>query len=704
MLRPKVGGGVSANSFDGRPSIVSHSISFDNRADAEAFAAKFPKSLHLRVTPILGSRKESYRDAGEGPMPDATAVQFHAALLSTKGNERNETGIARYHKYMEVLENEGVNLPWKSSTAYPTRADFETAIGPELAPTKAVEVEMPSKPVAPALHRVPMEFREAAMADVPKYIEDDKYYFQQKVDGIRGQLVLDPGKAPWFRSKSGDQLVNSTAAKVSTPLLKKRGAGSPEGSPAVTIDGEMLDGKWYVFDMTVAGSEGLPWETRMEMAESWVKSMNDAGIDQIVALPTARTPAEKKALFDAIKASGGEGVMMKRRDAAYKFGQRTDQILKAKITSTADVVVMERNVDGKENAVVGVYRNGKLERVANVPTQGKGNPQVGDVLEVEYLWAHPGTKLLTQARIKKARPDKDPLTATDTQFRYVNKDVLDLPDATPAAPGAAPAWESPEAVAELNEIRAGMAQMAAAWRRYDDFSTGKGAARNYSKWVHQSHASAAYKEYEALRAEWEPRNAAWTEKYQFDGWPADEVTPDAYWDSRPAVSVARVGALDAKTWNSIRDSYVVKDDQTTGHNASLRSDAPSSAAKTWRAKVSRMVRDSRTTSDAVVYRTAAFTPDFISQLVPGAVLTDPGFMSTGSSEAASFMYATTRVQQTAGSRAIYFHIRVPAGTPAADVMYGEVVLDYGNSMKILEAGMVGDRPTVVVQLMPKEAL
>ena len=281
-------------------------------------------------------------------------------------------------------------------------------------------------PPAATKFRVPMRFESAPLEDVPKYIADPNYFFQQKVDGIRGQLVIEPGKKPWFRSSNGGTLVSDTAAKVVNPMLKKLGE-LPSDGPSYTIDGEMLDGKWYVFDMTVDGHEKVPWEERMAIAQEWVNQVQFSGIGQVEALPTARTAKEKQALWDAVNASGGEGVMMKRRDAKYQYGGKTGEILKGKITATADAVVMERNRGGKANAVLGVYKNGKLTEIGSVPTDGKekdGPIKVGDVLEVEYLWAHPTTGKISQGRIKKKRPDKDPLTATADQLRFVNKQVL----------------------------------------------------------------------------------------------------------------------------------------------------------------------------------------------------------------------------------------------------------------------------------------
>lgn len=291
------------------------------------------------------------------------------------------------------------------------------------------EEEKPSKPApAGSTFRVPMTFNEAPVADVPKYIDDPDWFFQQKVDGIRGQLVIEPGKKPWFRSKSGQQLQSSSAAKITGPMLAKLGQQSDYEGPTYTIDGELLDGKWYVFDVAVDGSEQQPWEQRMATAEAWVSEMHKLGLKNIQALPVARTPEEKRKLWDAVHASGGEGVMMKRRSAPYSYGQRVSHTLKAKITSTADVVVMARNLEGKENAQIGIQIGGKLTPIGTVSMQGKekgGAVNVGDVIEVEYLWANPANHNLQQPRMVKRRPDKAPSEATAEQLRFVSKEVID---------------------------------------------------------------------------------------------------------------------------------------------------------------------------------------------------------------------------------------------------------------------------------------
>jgi hypothetical protein len=733
---------------DGQPTYIENHFTFQTKEEADAFAALFPKSLRVRSSSL--STQKQYHPELEGTGPVKLGyVTFDVKFSPTKGNDANETGANRYRKFMAKLDELGYDVKWRPSPSFKTREEFEAAlegnsssappipdvdstpeltevpstpeaVKPLLAPLTAIEPESKSVKVA-GPKKIPMEFKEAAVADVPKYAADDNYYFQQKVDGVRAQLALEPGKKPWFRSKSGDQLQSTTAAKIYGPLLKKLGEGLPEGSPAVSIDGEMLDGKWYVFDMTVDGTP-LPWDQRMAMAEEWVKSLNDQGITSVQALPTARTPEEKMALFEAIRDGGGEGVMIKRKTAKYKYGQRTDEILKAKITTTADVVVMDRNVEGKVNAVVGVYKDGKLTRVANIPMQGKPDAKVGDVIEVEYLWAHGGSGLLTQARMKKIRPDKNPLEASDSQFRFVNKDVIDLPTAglpepsdgeftaeeitqppTAATVAEVKSWEASDAKAELDALEAEVQHVLKLESLYDQWATNTGIAKHYGGGFDfkSAQASKAYSVYKEAKDAWKAKNDEWIAKHQLE-WPDQGIGVDEHWDSLPeGGSTVKTGSVDGVAWEKIRDMYVVKDPQTIMHNASLRSDAPTSAAKTWRGKVSRMVNNQKTVSDALMYRTAAFTPAQAAQLVPGAVIHDPGFTSVGTDENSSYMYAQTRVDQRAGSTAYYFHIQVPKGTPAASVGYGEVVLDYGNSMEVLRVGMVDGRRTIVVRLIPK---
>lgn len=283
----------------------------------------------------------------------------------------------------------------------------------------------------------PMRFEQAPLADVPKYVADPNIVFQQKIDGIRAQLVLSPGAPPAFRSSSGKPLVSSTAVQTTGPILK---ALPDYGGPPVVVDGEVLGGTFHVFDLIQPGQEKRPYLERQAMAETFAKTL---GLPAVKALPTARSSAEKQQLYDKVYANGGEGVMMKRADSPYSPGQRVKHTLKAKFRSTVDAVIMERDRDGHSNFVLGLHdADGKLHEIGTSSAIGKPDGQPGDVIEVAYLYAMPGTNSIVQPSVVKLRPDKAPEDATVDQLRFVNKDVLDA-EALNFAPAAAKPSSSP---------------------------------------------------------------------------------------------------------------------------------------------------------------------------------------------------------------------------------------------------------------------
>jgi len=140
--------------------------------------------------------------------------------------------------------------------------------------------------------------------------------------------------------------------------------------------------------------------------------------------------------------------------------------------------------------------------------------------------------------------------------------------------------------------------------------------------------------------------------------------------------------------NKVRDSYVVNDKQTVTHNASIRSGNPTPAAKSWRTRMSKMVRTGQLESDGVLYRGAVLTPEMVVQIRPGVVLTDPGIISTDQTHNSAVFYAATRIDAQPGTIPVIFEVRARKGTYAADVGYGEFVLDANSRMRVVSTRRV----------------
>jgi GNAT superfamily N-acetyltransferase len=376
-------------------------------AGARVFA--HPQGKHIYLSP--DGSMQVYKPDGKRATSSATPQKL----------------LAGYGGWVELGDGSGVTSAAQVAAPTPTASSAPALVA---APKAPLQVSAGAPAPAGSMPVAPMDFNELDdLSKVADYIADPAYVFQQKVDGIRGVLVIEPGKKPWFAGKKGDRLVSSTAAAVTQPMLAKLPA-TPAGAPAYRVEGEVLNGKFHVFDMVIVGQESTPYEQRKVMADAWVDAVSPL-VPQATKLPTATTTAGKQALWDAVLRSGAEGVMMKRADSPYNGGARVNHTLKAKVTSTADVVVLSRNVGGKDNAEFGLRVGGKIVSIGNVSTGGKdkalGQINVGDVVEVEYLWASAGSNKLTQPRIIRKRPDKTINDVTEeSQLRFVDKAVLPI--------------------------------------------------------------------------------------------------------------------------------------------------------------------------------------------------------------------------------------------------------------------------------------
>lgn len=269
----------------------------------------------------------------------------------------------------------------------------------------------------------PMRFMQADVLDVNQFVEDDRWALQQKVDGIRGQLVMESDRRPWFRNSSGDALVNSTAAPTIAAILSRLPADAE--LPGYCVDGEVLDGTFYAFDLAKCGKDSRPLVERLDHLTRWMGGVSDAGLN-LKLLPTATTTATKAELVLAVYDRGGEGWIAKSLSSGYDWGQRVEHSLKIKLTHTLDAVVMERNRGDKHNMALGLYDpDGALTEVGSASAIGKPDAAVGQVVEVKYLYVGSEGRLV-QPTVLRLREDKTAEACTTDQLHFVNKQVIDL--------------------------------------------------------------------------------------------------------------------------------------------------------------------------------------------------------------------------------------------------------------------------------------
>jgi bifunctional non-homologous end joining protein LigD len=251
-------------------------------------------------------------------------------------------------------------------------------------------------------------------------LQDSHWWVQQKLDGDRVLFHVKDG-AVTALNRNGEIRVNLVPTKVSRQF---------EIPGTWVFDGELMaDQTYWLFDMPVAEphiNPSHPYEYRLLVLERLFAGW---GPDPCVRLlPTARTATTKAALIEATMAANGEGVIFKDISAPYRPGKRSNSMLKAKYTKTADCVVTDVRRDGRANCHVSLYDGkGRLIEVGSVATAGKPAVHVGDVVEVRYLYASEERRLY-QPVLLRIRDDKWATDCTMSQLVFTSRDVVELPE------------------------------------------------------------------------------------------------------------------------------------------------------------------------------------------------------------------------------------------------------------------------------------
>lgn len=279
----------------------------------------------------------------------------------------------------------------------------------------------------------PQLAKEATVTSLSHFIESDKYVMEQKLDGHR-LLLCSPGGdfPPTALTRAGTPYTR----RLPKALLDFRfppGYGPME----FILDGELVDGVFYAFDIIVKGvvDETAPLRNRRTILDQHLAWRR--GCEAIKVVPQAKTLEQKIALSERALASNYEGLIIKDSNAPYRSGMRTEEWLKVKFVTTADCIVMDVRDDGKESARLGMihwtgpgitHDNYQLVDVGRASLIGKekaGEIKKGDVVEVKYLYTGAGGRLY-QPTILRKRDDKQMYECDIATLKHVNKSVLEV--------------------------------------------------------------------------------------------------------------------------------------------------------------------------------------------------------------------------------------------------------------------------------------
>lgn len=224
---------------------------------------------------------------------------------------------------------------------------------------------------------------ECSEADVQRLIADDGWGMQIKMDGRR-QALRKKGQTVTAINRRG--LIIAISGPIITAAQQIPGSG--------TIDGEAMGDFFAAFDMLEDGESirHLPYIQRYQRLALVLRNQKDFAI-KLVAL--ALTRDDKQAMFNMAKHSGGEGVVFKRLAAPSGEGRPASggDALKFKFYATASCIV--HAINARRSVQLMVYNeHGIGVNIGSVAIQpNRAVPQLGDVVEVRYLYAYPGGSL-----------------------------------------------------------------------------------------------------------------------------------------------------------------------------------------------------------------------------------------------------------------------------------------------------------------------
>lgn len=289
---------------------------------------------------------------------------------------------------------------------------------------------------------IPQLLTPIKIEDAPKYLNDDKWAAQEKMDGKRIIIKV-------YQTNGGDWEVAAYNRKGKTCDIPDGVIGGARklGHECV-IDGELIGDIFHAFDLLEWDGKNIrnkPYEYRYSMLGVRVH-LNACPLRLV---PLATSTKKKTELFNLLTKKKREGVVFKKLAAKYTAGRGPDQI-KCKFYATVTCLVTSHSTQiskhtgsAKSSISLGLSKDKKEK---NVKWVGVGNctvpsgwklPPVGSLVEIRYLYAYKGGSLY-QPVFLGVRDDVEADCLEDLKYKSEEGGSLDVGTVTkkPVAPAA----------------------------------------------------------------------------------------------------------------------------------------------------------------------------------------------------------------------------------------------------------------------------
>jgi bifunctional non-homologous end joining protein LigD len=219
-------------------------------------------------------------------------------------------------------------------------------------------------------------------SEVQKYLNDDDFCCQEKEDGKHGILEQKEGTLT-AANKNGLEMAVSKRIEQAFKAL----------GFDITLDGELIGEKFYIFDLLDLKGENYRSKPYNERYFAYQEILKDKDI--LIPVKAYFGTKEKTEFYYRMKAEKREGVVLKRISAAFVPGRPSEygDFLKCKFWASLSAIVSEGST-GKSSFAFYVLDGGKRIYLGQCTTIGKVIPKAGDVVEIKYLYAYKGGKVI----------------------------------------------------------------------------------------------------------------------------------------------------------------------------------------------------------------------------------------------------------------------------------------------------------------------
>lgn len=241
--------------------------------------------------------------------------------------------------------------------------------------------------------------------DIQKYINDPQYCLEEKYDGERRMAIVKSGIGVGV-NKKGEEVP-----------LQMEIVNSLSKFDEIIIDGEIIGNRLYAFDLLSLNGKDVAQRPQKERRS--LLGAIDLG-DDVRVVRTAYTTEEKQKLYDEVRGRDGEGVVVKKISSTYKPGRPATggDFLKFKFVTTASFIVSGITKGKRSVSLDMIDENGQRVDVGKVTIPpNKLVPEIGDVVEVRYLYAHRGGAIFQSVFLGK-RTDVDQGECLTKQLKY----------------------------------------------------------------------------------------------------------------------------------------------------------------------------------------------------------------------------------------------------------------------------------------------